>query len=196
MSAIPLRAISGIGRTLSSKLAPLDVSTCADVLRFSLPELAQHLGEEEAQFVRQLALGIDERPIVSGEVKPISISCNFWFLNVWFWFFKIKKLFFKIHFFQPNRLLEISIDLIKCTYFLPLSPKCWPSGCWVTVVLQLRSRCEPASRLRKKTKREKRLCVLQPQFRASFRCRLRSIPLVLAWHELFLTTLRKFCHQA
>ena len=77
MSAIPLRAISGIGRTLSSKLAPLDVSTCADVLRFSLPELAQHLGEEEAQFVRQLALGIDERPIVSGEVKPISISCNF-----------------------------------------------------------------------------------------------------------------------
>ena len=73
LEPIALKAIAGIGRSLRERIP--DLRTCGDVLQLSPQALEAALGAD-ADFVRRVALGQDDRPVVEGDVKPLSISAD------------------------------------------------------------------------------------------------------------------------
>ena len=77
VSGIPVKSISGIGRVAQEKLAGLGVYTCADLQKQEFSVLQKAFGSMAFR-LSQLALGVDERPVVvSRERKSISVERTF-----------------------------------------------------------------------------------------------------------------------
>ncbi len=77
VSAVPVKAISGIGRVAQEKLAALNVFTCADLQKLDFALLQKNFGSMAFR-LSQFALGIDNRPVsISRERKSISVEHTF-----------------------------------------------------------------------------------------------------------------------
>jgi len=74
---LPVRRIPGVGPVTGGRCAAAGIETCGDFLRFSEAELERLFGRSGPWF-RQLARGVDPRPVVSsGERKSVSIEDTF-----------------------------------------------------------------------------------------------------------------------
>jgi DNA polymerase-4 len=63
MCALPVRKLWGIGEVTERKLEQLGVATCADLQRFTRPELCEHFGRFGLELYDQCR-GIDDREVV------------------------------------------------------------------------------------------------------------------------------------
>ncbi|MGI8436159.1 MAG: DNA polymerase IV [Chthoniobacterales bacterium] len=62
MATLPVRKLWGIGAVTEQKMEKLGVSTCADLQRFTRPQLTEHFGKFGAELYDQ-ARGIDDRVV-------------------------------------------------------------------------------------------------------------------------------------
>ncbi len=62
IAALPVRKLWGIGAVTEQKLEKLEVATCAQLQRFSRPELCEHFGKFGLELYEQCR-GIDHRPV-------------------------------------------------------------------------------------------------------------------------------------
>ncbi|MGO2355862.1 MAG: DNA polymerase IV [Marinomonas foliarum] len=77
VSDIPVKAISGVGRVAQERLAVLGVFKCADLQQLDFALLQKSFGSMSYR-LSQLALGIDDRPVVtSRERKSVSVEHTF-----------------------------------------------------------------------------------------------------------------------
>jgi len=77
VSAIPVKAISGVGKVAQEKLSTLNISTCSDLQKVDFATLQKAFGSMAFRLF-QFALGIDERPVMATrERKSISVEHTF-----------------------------------------------------------------------------------------------------------------------
>ncbi|MEO5721832.1 MAG: DNA polymerase IV [Chthoniobacterales bacterium] len=62
MQTLPVRKLWGIGAVTEQKLEKLGVRTCADLQRFTRPQLSEHFGKFGSELYLQCR-GIDDRPV-------------------------------------------------------------------------------------------------------------------------------------
>ncbi len=73
LEPLPVRALWGVGEKTAETLSRLGVRTVGDLGRTPAAVLGRLLGEQHAQDLHDLALGVDERPVVAYEA-PRSVS--------------------------------------------------------------------------------------------------------------------------
>ena len=73
LEPLPVRALWGVGEKTTETLARLGVQTVGDLSRTPPAVLGRLLGEQHARDLHDLALGLDERPVVPYE-PPKSVS--------------------------------------------------------------------------------------------------------------------------
>lgn len=64
---LPIDRLWGVGPKTASKLTSLGIKTIGELARYNLALLTKALGLTQAEHLRQLANGMDERPVVLGE---------------------------------------------------------------------------------------------------------------------------------
>lgn len=75
---LPARKINGIGPKAGEKLAALGIATIGELARADPALLQEHFGRSYAEWLHQVAQGIDSRPVVtSSEPKSISRETTF-----------------------------------------------------------------------------------------------------------------------
>lgn len=74
MEILPVRRLWGVGRVSAEKLACHGVTTCGDLRRFSLPELARMFGKFGAELF-EMCRGIDQREVEPDRERK-SLSCE------------------------------------------------------------------------------------------------------------------------
>jgi DNA polymerase-4 len=75
---LPARKVNGIGPKAAEKLAGLGIHSIADLARADADLLQTHFGRSYAAWLRDVALGLDERPVVtSSEPKSLSRETTF-----------------------------------------------------------------------------------------------------------------------
>jgi len=75
---LPVRKINGIGPKAGEKLASLDIGTIGELAHTDPALLQEHFGRTYAEWLHQVARGIDARPVVtSSEPKSISRETTF-----------------------------------------------------------------------------------------------------------------------
>ncbi|MFT4299119.1 MAG: DNA polymerase IV [Aeromicrobium sp.] len=78
LGPMPVRAIPGVGPATTDRLRRLGVETVEDLRRFSVDELAAHLGTSSAASLYRLARAEDNRPIEADrETKSVSVEDTF-----------------------------------------------------------------------------------------------------------------------
>ncbi len=70
---LSVRKINGIGPKAGDKLAALGIETIAELAKQELPLLQENFGRSYARWLKEVAQGIDERPVVI-ESEPKSLS--------------------------------------------------------------------------------------------------------------------------
>jgi DNA polymerase-4 len=73
LEPLPVRALWGVGEKTAETLSHLGVKTVGDLGRMPAAVLGRLLGEQHARDLHDLALGLDERPVVAYEA-PKSVS--------------------------------------------------------------------------------------------------------------------------
>lgn len=69
---------AGVGRTISSKLASLGVTTCGDLQQLSIVRLQKEFGPRTGQTLFRFCRGLDDRPVRSEkERKSVSAEMNY-----------------------------------------------------------------------------------------------------------------------
>lgn len=68
----------GVGRSISSKLASLGVTTCGDLQQLSIMRLQKEFGPRTGQTLFRFCRGLDDRPVRSEkERKSVSAEMNY-----------------------------------------------------------------------------------------------------------------------
>lgn len=68
----------GVGRSMSSKLASLGVTTCGDLQQLSIVRLQKEFGPRTGQTLFRFCRGLDDRPVRSEkERKSVSAEMNY-----------------------------------------------------------------------------------------------------------------------
>lgn len=68
----------GVGRSISSRLASLCVSTCGDLQQLSIVRLQKEFGQRTGQTLFRFCRGLDDRPVRSEkERKSVSAEMNY-----------------------------------------------------------------------------------------------------------------------
>ncbi|XP_017325602.1 DNA repair protein REV1 isoform X2 [Ictalurus punctatus] len=81
----PVTSLPGVGRSISSKLASLGVTTCGDLQQLSIVRLQKEFGPRTGQTLFRFCRGLDDRPVRSEkERKSVSAEMNYniRFINV------------------------------------------------------------------------------------------------------------------
>lgn len=74
----PVSSLPGVGRSMSSKLATLGVSTCGDLQQLSMSQLQREFGPRTGQTLFRFCRGLDDRPVRSEkERKSVSAEMNY-----------------------------------------------------------------------------------------------------------------------
>ncbi|XP_051566138.1 DNA repair protein REV1-like isoform X1 [Myxocyprinus asiaticus] len=74
----PVSNLPGVGRSMSSKLASLGVSTCGDLQHLSMSLLQKEFGPRTGQTLFRFCRGLDDRPVRSEkERKSVSAEMNY-----------------------------------------------------------------------------------------------------------------------
>ncbi|XP_062862331.1 DNA repair protein REV1 isoform X2 [Trichomycterus rosablanca] len=74
----PVTSLPGVGRSISSKLASLCVSTCGDLQQLSIVRLQKKFGLRTGQTLFRFCRGLDDRPVRSEkERKSVSAEMNY-----------------------------------------------------------------------------------------------------------------------
>ncbi|XP_073768289.1 DNA repair protein REV1 isoform X1 [Danio rerio] len=74
----PVSSLPGVGRSMSSKLTSLGVSTCGDLQQLSLSQLQREFGPRTGQTLFRFCRGLDDRPVRSEkERKSVSAEMNY-----------------------------------------------------------------------------------------------------------------------
>ncbi|KAI7808932.1 putative DNA repair protein REV1, partial [Triplophysa rosa] len=74
----PVSSLPGVGRSMSSKLASLGVSTCGDLQQLSISRLQKEFGPRTGQTLFRFCRGLDDRPVRSEkERKSVSAEMNY-----------------------------------------------------------------------------------------------------------------------
>lgn len=74
----PVSSLPGVGRSMSSKLASLCVSTCGDLQQLSISRLQREFGPRTGQTLFRFCRGLDDRPVRSEkERKSVSAEMNY-----------------------------------------------------------------------------------------------------------------------
>lgn len=77
VAQLPVKKIYGVGKAMATKLAELNIFTCADLQKFSVFELTQRFGQMGTRLYH-LSRGIDERQvIVDRRRKSLSVENTF-----------------------------------------------------------------------------------------------------------------------
>uniref|UniRef100_A0A672QFD4 DNA repair protein REV1 n=1 Tax=Sinocyclocheilus grahami TaxID=75366 RepID=A0A672QFD4_SINGR len=74
----PVSSLPGVGRSMSSKLTSLGVSTCGDLQQLSISRLQREFGPRTGQTLFRFCRGLDDRPVRSEkERKSVSAEMNY-----------------------------------------------------------------------------------------------------------------------
>uniref|UniRef100_A0A8C1L4X6 DNA repair protein REV1 n=1 Tax=Cyprinus carpio TaxID=7962 RepID=A0A8C1L4X6_CYPCA len=74
----PVSSLPGVGRSMSSKLTSLGVSTCGDLQQLSISRLQKEFGPRTGQTLFRFCRGLDDRPVRSEkERKSVSAEMNY-----------------------------------------------------------------------------------------------------------------------
>ncbi|XP_016110482.1 DNA repair protein REV1-like [Sinocyclocheilus grahami] len=74
----PVSSLPGVGRSMSSKLTSLRVSTCGDLQQLSISRLQREFGPRTGQTLFRFCRGLDDRPVRSEkERKSVSAEMNY-----------------------------------------------------------------------------------------------------------------------
>ncbi|MCI4378310.1 hypothetical protein PGIGA_G00214420 [Pangasianodon gigas] len=74
----PVTSLPGVGRSMSSKLASLGVTTCGDLQQLSIVRLQKEFGPRIGQTLFRFCRGLDDRPVRSEkERKSVSAEMNY-----------------------------------------------------------------------------------------------------------------------
>uniref|UniRef100_A0A4W4E633 DNA repair protein REV1 n=1 Tax=Electrophorus electricus TaxID=8005 RepID=A0A4W4E633_ELEEL len=74
----PVTSLPGVGRSMSSKLASLGVSTCGDLQQVAMLRLQKEFGPRTGQMLFRFCRGLDERPVRSEkDRKSVSAEMNY-----------------------------------------------------------------------------------------------------------------------
>ena len=74
---LPVKKLFGVGKVTAEKLHQLNVNTCGDLQKFSLPELIKQFGNYGNQ-LHQMSLGIDDREVITERTrKSLSVENTF-----------------------------------------------------------------------------------------------------------------------
>ncbi|XP_073701709.1 DNA repair protein REV1 [Garra rufa] len=74
----PVSSLPGVGRSMSSKLTSLGVSTCSDLQQLSISRLQREFGPRTGQTLFRFCRGLDDRPVRSEkERKSVSAEMNY-----------------------------------------------------------------------------------------------------------------------
>ncbi|XP_067265079.1 DNA repair protein REV1 [Chanodichthys erythropterus] len=74
----PVSSLPGVGRSMSSKLTSLGVSTCGDLQQLSMSRLQREFGPRTGQTLFRFCRGLDDRPVRSEkERKSVSAEMNY-----------------------------------------------------------------------------------------------------------------------
>ncbi|XP_043105477.1 DNA repair protein REV1 isoform X2 [Puntigrus tetrazona] len=74
----PVSSLPGVGRSMSSKLTSLGVSTCSDLQQLSISRLQKEFGPRTGQTLFRFCRGLDDRPVRSEkERKSVSAEMNY-----------------------------------------------------------------------------------------------------------------------
>ncbi|XP_051997698.1 DNA repair protein REV1-like isoform X1 [Xyrauchen texanus] len=74
----PVSSLPGVGRSMSSKLASLGVSTCGHLQQLSMSRLQKEFGSRTGQTLFRFCRGLDDRPVRSKkERKSVSAEMNY-----------------------------------------------------------------------------------------------------------------------
>ncbi|KAI5621297.1 DNA repair protein REV1 isoform X2 [Silurus asotus] len=74
----PVTSLPGVGRSMSSKLNSLGVSTCGDLQQLSIVRLQKEFGPRTGQTLFRFCRGLDDRPVRSEkERKSVSAEMNY-----------------------------------------------------------------------------------------------------------------------
>ncbi|KAG7331285.1 hypothetical protein KOW79_005254 [Hemibagrus wyckioides] len=74
----PVTSLPGVGRSISSKLASLGVTTCGDLQQLSIVRLQKEFGPRTGQTLFRFCRGLDDRPVRSEkERKSVSAEMNY-----------------------------------------------------------------------------------------------------------------------
>lgn len=77
VAQLPVKKIYGVGKSMTAKLAELNIFTCADVQKFSVFDLTQRFGQMGSRLF-SLSRGIDDRPVtVDRRRKSLSVENTF-----------------------------------------------------------------------------------------------------------------------
>lgn len=70
--------LSGVGRTMESKLSALGIKTCGDLQCFTMSKLQQEFGPKTGQMLFRFCRGLDDRPVQrEKERKSVSAEINY-----------------------------------------------------------------------------------------------------------------------
>lgn len=70
--------LSGVGRTMESKLSSLGIKTCGDLQCVTMSKLQKEFGPKIGQMLYRFCRGLDDRPVrCERERKSISAEINY-----------------------------------------------------------------------------------------------------------------------